>query len=193
MTKSGESLYTDFYNKYIKTKQLTPVSYSLSFGTKDMAKPSIVKGYWKNKDGVRLMEGTYDVTGTSTPTGKAINDSIALSFNEKVAITNETSSITLTAKYSSYMLMFDAANIKSINYSGYINGAHSSHNLNKLDDIFYVFIHHEPEDADKIEITRNDNSTVEINLLGLPLEKGKYYYFNDVTNSFDIPPMEGGN
>ena len=27
----------------------------------------------------------------------------------------------------------------------------------------------------------------------LPLEIGKYYYFNDMTNSFDIPKMESGN
>ena len=27
----------------------------------------------------------------------------------------------------------------------------------------------------------------------LPIEIGKYYYFNDITNSFDIPKMESGN
>lgn len=27
----------------------------------------------------------------------------------------------------------------------------------------------------------------------IPFEKGKYYYFNDIDNSFNIPPMEEGN
>ena len=193
MTKSGESLYTDFYNKYIKTKQLTPTSYSLSFNNKDMVKISTVNGYWKEKAGIRLVEGTYEVIGTSTPSTKEPIDSIALSFNEKVAISSETTSITLTAKYSSYMLMFDAASIKSIDYSEYTDGVYRTYTLKKLDNIFYVFIHHEPKDSDKVVITRNNSIKVEINLYGLNLEKGKYYYFNDVTNSFDIPPMQGGN
>lgn len=195
MTKSGESLYTDFYNKYIKTKLLTPTSYSLSFKGKDISKASTINGYWKNKDGIRFTEGAYDVTGVSSPKStKMYVDSIALSFNEKVNITKETTSITLTAIYASYMLIFDAVDIKSIEYSEYTNNIYSTYNLKKVDNIFYVFINHEPKENDKIVITRNSNinSTVEINLYGTPFEKGKYYYFNDVTNSFDIPPMEGG-
>ena len=43
-----------------------------------------------------------------------------------------------------------------------------------------------------IVIKRNDSSS-SINLDNVPFEKGKYYYFNDILNSFDIPPMESGN
>lgn len=42
-------------------------------------------------------------------------------------------------------------------------------------------------------VTRNDGQKSNINLVDIPFEKGKYYYFNDMTNSFDIPKMESGN
>lgn len=196
MTRStGSDLYTNFYDKYVKTKLLTPTSYSLSIGNKEMTKYTTIDGYWKSKDGIRLIEGTYDISGISKP-GYTYNhvDSLALTFNEKVVITKETTAITLRANYLSYMLMFDANNIKSIEYSEYTNnGPYKTYNLKKADNIFYVFINQKPGASDKIIITRKNNSIITINPYGLSFEKGKYYYFNDVTNSFDIPPMVGGN
>lgn len=194
MTKAGADLYSDFYNKYIQTKLLTPTTYSLTFGTQDTPKPTSMQGYWDTKDGVRLLEGTYNVKGSSAPkhTNEYI-DSLAISFNEKITITKETTSITLTANYSSYMLIFDAANTQSVEYCGYMNGIYQTYSLKKIDNIFYAFIHREPEESDKIIITRRNKSVITIHPYGLSFEKGKYYYFNDITNSFNIPPMEGGN
>ncbi len=194
MTKAGADLYSDFYNKYIKTKLLTPTSYSLTLGTKDTPKATTMEGYWDTKDGVRLLEGIYNVKGFSAPkhTNQYI-DSLALSFNEKVTITKETTSIKLTANYTSYMLIFDAANTQSIEYCGYMNGIYQTYSLKKVDNIFYAFIHREAESNDKIVITRKNKSVITINPYGLSFEKGKYYYFNDTTNSFNIPSMEGGN
>ena len=42
-----------------------------------------------------------------------------------------------------------------------------------------------------ISISRDGKSS-SIELDDMPFEKGKYYYFNDISNSFDIPPMEAG-
>lgn len=194
MSRSGADLYTNFYNKYIKTKLLTPTTYTLSLSTKDVPKPTTINGYWGNKDGIRLLEGTYNIYGTSNPiSSKASIDTLSMSFSEKVAITKETTSITLTAKHSSFMLIFDASNTTSIDYSGYLHGGYGTYSLAKKDDIFYIFISKDIEESDKIVITRKAKKQVTINLYGLPFEKGKYYYFNDVTNSFDIPPMTEGN
>lgn len=194
MSRSGADLYTNFYNKYIKTKLLTPTTYSLLLKTKDMSQATQVNGYWGTTDGIRLIEGTYDITGGAVPkeTGADI-DTLAMSFNEKVTITKETTAITLTAVHASYMLIFDASNTTSIQYSGYVYSTNRTYNLKKIDNIFYAFVGRSPETKDKIVITRNDNSKITINLYGLTFEKGKYYYFNDVTNSFDIPPMTEGN
>lgn len=194
MSRSGADLYTNFYNKYIKTKLLTPTTYTLSLSTKEMSKPTTINGYWGNKDGIRLIEGTYNIYGTSNPiSSKASIDTLSMSFSEKVAITKETTSITLTAKHSSFMLIFDASNTTSIEYSAYINNIYTTYNLNKKDDIYYIFLSEEIGASDKIVITRKNKKQATINLYGLPFEKGKYYYFNDVTNSFDIPPMTEGN
>lgn len=194
MSRSGADLYTNFYNKYIKTKLLTPTTYTLALSTKDVPKSTTINGYWGNKDGIRLLEGTYNIYGTSNPiSSKASIDTLSMSFSEKVAITKETTSITLTAKHSSFMLIFDASNTTSIDYSGYLHGGYGTYSLAKKDDIFYIFISKDIEESDKIVITRKAKKQVTINLYGLPFEKGKYYYFNDVTNSFDIPPMTEGN
>lgn len=196
MSRSGADLYTNFYNKYIKTKLLTPTTYTLSLSTKDVPKPTTINGYWGNKDGIRLLEGTYNIYGTSVPANSnASIDTLSMSFSEKVAITKETTSITLTAKHSSFMLIFDASNTTSIEYTTYVkaNNIYKTYNLNKKDDIYYIFLSEEIGASDKIVITRKNKKQVTIYLYGLPFEKGKYYYFNDVTNSFDIPTMTEGN
>lgn len=62
-----------------------------------------------------------------------------------------------------------------------------------IDNIFYAFFN---EDflghSSKIYVFRNNTNSI-IELDDIPFEKGKYYYFNDIDNSFNIPPMEEGN
>lgn len=45
----------------------------------------------------------------------------------------------------------------------------------------------------RISVKRKDGKYSHIVLDKVPFEKGKYYYFNDIDNSFNIPPMEEGN
>ncbi len=99
----------------------------------------------------------------------------------------------MTAKHSSFMLIFDASNTISIEYSGYLHGGFGTYSLNKKDEIYYIFLSKDIEASDQIVVTRKNKKKVIINLYGLSFKKGKYYYFNDVTNSFDIPPMTEGN
>ncbi|CAG9903253.1 hypothetical protein BOVA604_5057 [Bacteroides ovatus] len=198
MTKStGNELYTTFYNKYIKNKTLTPRSYALTLKNLKTGESSYIRGYWNKKEGVKLMEGTYEVTGTSSPIYNSYLyqklDTVYLAFKENIAINSNTTSVNLSAKYNSFMLMFDTDNTKSIEY-GY--GENSSNNiaLSKVDNIYYMFLDKlSIAGNDRLRIKRTSGSESNIGISKTPFENGKYYYFNDITNSFDVPPMEQGN
>ena len=116
---SGEEVYTNFYNKYIKTKELTPKTYELTFSNKDGVVLEIAD-LWSHKHGVRLPEGEYTVRGISHPIEKVLDrqyfpsDSLYIRFNEKVNITKDMTVLTLTALYDSYLLLFDTSNINNI-------------------------------------------------------------------------------
>lgn len=202
MTKStGNELYTTFYNKYIKTKTLTPRSYALALKNLKTGESSHIKGYWDKKEGIKLMEGTYEVTGTSSPkyNTEIKVDSVYLSFKENIVIDKNTSSINLSAQYNSYMLIFDTNNTKAIkyNYGTYDESEGYYINLPKSDNIYYMFIEKLLNEgnpaANRITIHRNSGVKSTVYISKTPFENGKYYYFNDITNSFDIPPMEEGN
>lgn len=206
MTRAtGEDVYSSFYDKYIKTKQLTPTTYSLTFTNKETGAKAIVKGRWDKKDAIRLTEGAYEVTGTSVPLYKTKagepSDTVYLSFNETINITRDMSSLVLQAHYESYLLLFDAENIKDIYYEHDFNTSSSMvssvvYRLYKTEFVRSMFIRDLKYIGDKphyIYLTRNDGHKTTITLDKFPFEKGKYYYFNDMTNSFDIPKMESGN
>ena len=42
--------YSDFYNKYIDSRELTPYSYSISFKNIESGDSLVVKGMWNNRD-----------------------------------------------------------------------------------------------------------------------------------------------
>lgn len=203
MTRAtGAEVYDAFYDKYIKTKQLTPKTFSLTFKHKESgALTKINNGVWNNNDVIRLVEGEYEVTGTSAPISKNYvvqeyaSDTVYLKFNEVVNITKDMTKVNLTAIYDSYLLMFDNTNYKSASYR-IIN--YNAMDMIKTESNYIVFIknlknYSSNNDDNVIQLTRNDNSTISIELDEQPFEKGKYYYFNDMTNSFDIPKMESGN
>lgn len=200
MTRSvnSEETYTKFYDEYIKTKILTPKNYTLTFTNKDKNTVVTVNGMWDNKDGIRLIEGEYNVSGTSHPLD-CPSDTVFLKFDETIKITKDMTSLKLTAKYDSYLIMFDTENIKEIYQT--CSNTHYKHNLRK-NNVYTIFdtnptCHdHYPSAAspsDIIKIKRNDDKLITIYLNNFSFEKGKYYYFNDMTNSFDIPTMENGN
>lgn len=177
MTRAtGEEVYSSFYDKYIKTKQLTPTTYSLTFTNKE--------------------------TGSSAPRIKtgSPSDTVYISFSETIHMTKDMTNLTLTAIYDSYLLLFDAQNISkcrfihdtSNNSQTYINK-----DLNNTGEVFNLFIKDFNYTTSTyrpfVELTRPDGMISKIYLNKFPFEKGKYYYFNDMTNSFDIPKMESGN
>lgn len=205
---TGSDVYDAFYEESIKTKKLTPKTYHLEFRQKSS---SVIKtilevnGLWEANNGIRLPEGEYTVTGYSRPiepTKKdsytfryAPSDSVYLSFKEDVAITKDMSKLELHAIYDSYLLLFDTDKTKKIIISG-LNKEISSNS-----SVYWIFVNNKEYGSDnyingfyyKLSINRKNGDNCQLNLEYYPFEMGKYYYFNDMTNSFDIPKMESGN
>ena len=201
MTRAGADMYGAFYDRYIKTKKLTPTTYKLTFTNKQTGTVAQINGLWNSQDGIRLVEGEYEVSGTSHPKEKRTSlgypsDSVYLAFNETVNISKDATVLTLNAKYDSYLLMFDKANYSSVTYEVFNTGGPK--NLLESESLLTLFIkdlkHGTTSSYDHyIYLTRSNGQKSEILLNNIPFEKGKYYYFNDMTNSFDIPPMDSGN
>lgn len=203
MSRSGESVYESFYNDYVKTKILAPYSYELTFMVEDKVIASM-KGPWGGA-GIRLKEGDYKIVGSSIPKiyssyqgAEDICDSLYLNFNEHVSITKVTEKITLTAKYDCYLLLFNADNIKSITAS------FGDKKLAQIGNVYYLFVRKDyyttqgsygPYNTELcLDIVKKDGTKIDNLEIGKQgFEKGKYYYFNDMTNSFDIDPMVDGN
>lgn len=193
MKKSGSTVYTDFYEKYIKTKVLTPKNFTLTFKNKETGATATIYGNWEKNHLFKLLTGEYEVTGTSHPTTG--RDSVYLSFNEDVTITGETTGINLTAQYDSYLLMFDKSDKKEAKliFDSSTGGSGTTYPLTNVDSLYYAFIYQLNNlGRNYIRIARDGESS-SIELDDIPFEKGKYYYFNDISNSFDVPPMEEGN
>ena len=205
---NGEEIYANFYDKYIKTKVLTPKTYELKFYNKDEVVLEIAD-LWSHKHGIRLPEGEYTVTGISHPIEKVLDrqyfpsDSLYLRFNEKVNITKDMTILTLTALYDSYLLLFDSSNINNIKLGtdGKLPADNQPSCKQLANDGINVWIALKKNSYPSngytryysLTILRNNEHTSTILLEDLPMQIGKYYYFNDMTNSFDIPPMESGN
>lgn len=195
MTRAGNEVYTDFYNKYIKTKQLTPKTFNLTFKNKETGAIATIRGNWNKKHSFKLLTGEYEVIGTSYPYGvhsTACIDSLYLKFNEKITIMNDTKSVNLTAIYDSFMTIFDKNDKSKIELVKMPGSSNPQIAFKDIDNIFYAFFN---EDflgySSKIYVTRNKITSI-IELDDIPFEKGKFYYFSDIDNSLNIPPMEEG-
>lgn len=196
----GAEVYNDFYEKYIETRKLTPTTYSLTFTNQETGAVATINGRWDKKDGIRLPEGTYNVSGTSIPQEgdfKEWSDSVYLVFNETVSLKKDDTKLTLTAIYDSFLLMFDTENTSKISCECRGFTSTNKKGVPNDDKQFWIFMQKTYYDSKSHDfyllVTRNDGQKSTIKLVDIPFEKGKYYYFNDMTNSFDIPRMESGN
>lgn len=202
---TGGEVYGNFYDKYIKPKVLTPKTYYLEF--KEVSNNGTIltiNGEWGEKRGIRLPEGEYLVAGYSRPIEKYADqpaylpsDTVYMLFEETVSITKDMDELVLNAKYDSFLLLFDYGNMTSIELNV------GPRQLNHDESCYWLFVkdkHYTNWDNGfsfthylSTEITRPNGDVINLEFGQLPLKKGKYYYFNDMTNSFDLQPMESGN
>ncbi|MBQ5912716.1 MAG: hypothetical protein IIW93_06430 [Bacteroidaceae bacterium] len=215
----GEDTYNNFYDKYIKTKKLTPQNYVLTFTNTETNEVILnKKSAWNSKDGIVLPEGTYKVSGYSHPSEMQIesvgnfdfyypSDTVFMAFDEVVSVTKDMTKLTLKANYDSYLLLFDTANTESIELgddSGRAFTNNYSKTLAKDDNCHWVFMNGKAY-AYAYQISKTyyysfvvnqaDDNNIKLFTGSETYEKGKYYYYqyNGMTNSFDIPKMESGN
>lgn len=199
MSRSGESAYQEFYNNYVKSKKIAPKHYNLTFKTEDGTVAQKVSGPWSGKS-ITLKEGKYVVSGNSYHTNynsdrggeRYVCDSLYLTFDEPVSITKTTNSLTLTANYDCYLLLFNAATIKTIRSTFSVDPQ-------KAGGVYYLFVNADTYNwmgsPSKLSIIvyKTDGTRVDMTIGGMGFEKGKYYFFDDMTNSFNIDPMPNGN
>lgn len=196
MSRGGAELYQQFYDEQIATRKLTPSTYTLTFtNTADQSTVTITD-QWAKGHALKLLSGTYKVKGTSASVEydyKGGIDTLYLSFDEEIAIDAATSKITLNAKYDSFMVFFDTAGISNAQFYFADGGNYGTkHTLAKAGSIYYFFIPYIKNTTDKILIERTSGEAT-INLKPMTFEKGKYYYFGDLSSEYNLPTMDGGN
>lgn len=197
MVKSPESDYMELYNTLIATKKITTDNFNLEFKEKNTGVKYNFKGKWSKGDKIEILPGSYEVTGKSVPEVKTV-DTLSITFNETVTITNTTTSVNLSAKNGSYLLLFGSNDIQSIQYKSvsteYISGTYTKMLECYNNKLYYMFIRSLPYPTSNIiTITKQSGGTAKIDINDNSFEIGKYYYFNALANSFSVPPMEAGN
>lgn len=194
MTRSNQSdIYDQFYNDRIKNGSLVAKKYNLEFVNKETGAMTKIAGNWESDDLITLLEGEYTVTGDSYDDDtNYIQEKASISFSQDIQVTKDTKLITLTARYECFLLFFDNINIKSLVY--WCNPPHAKVPINfSYKNYLYTFARKLKETNAYIEGNRNNGSSFSIYTSDVPFELGKYYFFNPISNSFDIPKMDAGN
>ena len=191
--KSHETIFGEFYEK-IKTGELVAPSYELTMTEVNTGETYTFKGQWGSHTLVTMRTGTYRVVGTSTAEGENIQDKCSFRFDEQIDIDMTTTAITLHANYDCFLLIFDSTEIQTLqNYNG-----ETFTPFYAFGEYRYAFVKESLYNAEKHSeayIGGQYTSGVEFKVFtgNLNFEKGKYYVYNSVSNSFDIPPMDDGS
>ncbi len=191
---TAAEVYDTFYGKYIKTGELLPTIYTLSFKTMDGKDVATISGNWNNNKPVMLATGKYQVSGTSKGNITA-NDNYhraPLMFDEIIEITENTSSITLHAVYDCFLLLFDAEGKTYFKWSA--DGTASSGisgDVNKAGNWYYIFAQgFTGSGSVQWNFGGKENR---IWMTNFNFQKGYYYYYNDMAGSFEVPKMKPGS
>lgn len=201
MSRSSD-LYNTFYNNQIKSKKITPDNFTLTFTENTSGAVYTHYGKWSNNTKFAFLEGTYKVKGTSKPVNLAI-DTLYLTFEEEITINKESTAVSLHAKNNCYLLAFEEENIEKINYKRKAGSTYSgistvSYTLPCTDNIYYMVVNNlstvsSEGNNNTLNLKYKNGDESSITLDAMPFEKGKYYIFNGLSNSFDVPAMEEGN
>ena len=189
----ADDTYQDFYNKHIVTKELVKDDYTLTIKDENENTIAEVKGVWDTTS-IQLLTGKYRVTGSST----SYNDNyskVSLIFDEVINV-SESDTFNLTAQYDCFLLLFPRkdAHYAYYYYDGSYSGSITAMPI--IDDLCYMFIREGSlkskicyyggfaSSQDRVDVTLSNYSEI--------FQTGNYYYFNIVTGTFTIPPMDNG-
>ena len=189
----ASELYSNFYEKHIKTHDLLYKYYNVEFSQNDKVIANL-SGEW-DADVITLPVGVYEVTGVSNK--NSAYDSVeghlrpALKFEQSVNIDASTKAISLTALYDCYLLFFEKSAFSKVSY--YKNG--DLKEFGETDELFYIFINahnNQYKDKSSISYQTTNGDKGDIQLFPYTFEMGKYYKFDLVSGSFVIPEMQQG-
>ena len=195
MTRAtAAEVYDTFYEKFIKTGELLPTLYTLSFKTMDGKEVASISGNWKNNKPVTLSTGKYQVAGFSkgNVTANDYYHRAPLVFDEVIEINENTSSITLHAAYDCFLLLFDAEGKTYFKWSA--DGTASSGisgDVNKAGDWYYIFAQGF-KGTGSVEWYYGGKEN-RIWMSDYNFQKGYYYYYSDMAGSFEVPKMLPGS
>lgn len=191
-TKTNSEVFDEFYQK-ILTGDLVAPSFELTFTEVSSGVVYTFKGNWNSHDLLTIRTGTYRVVGKSTAEGDNVQEKCSFTFDEQIDINITSDVITLHAKYDSYLLIFNKAEIQTLqNFNGSDLASFFTFNSYK-----YAFVNNTLYDVDKkneayILGKYTDDAEFKIYTGNLNFEKGKYYIYNSISNGFDVPPMDEG-
>lgn len=194
MTKSSSADVFEMFYQKMKSGDFIAPSYRITFTEITTGASYIFEGDWGDNDMITIRTGKYRVEGESKANGERIQEQASLKFTEEIDITSSMSSIVLKAQYDCYLLAFAESDIVSMeNY--FYNGQREQ--FYKYNGYYYVFSNsHLYAEAyingAHIKGTREDGSVFYIKTGYAAFEKGKYYIYNDVSGSFELPKMEAG-
>ena len=189
---TNEEVFNEFYAK-ITSGELVAPSYSFTLTEVNTGVVYTFNGQWDSHNFITLNTGTYRIVGTSTAEGAGIQEKCSFTFDEQIEVNASSNVITLHANYDCYLLIFNNAQINSLeNHNG-----ESLSSFFTFSDYKYAFVNNklyieEQKNNAHILGKYTDDSEFKIFTGNLNFEKGKYYVYNSVSNGFDVPSMEEG-
>ncbi len=192
--KTNAEVFDEFYTK-IRSGELVAPSYELSLTEVNTGASYSFKGNWKSHDLITLNTGTYHIVGKTTAEGENIQEKCSFIFDEVCDIDITSSVVTLHAVYDSFLLIFNNSDVQSLQNN---NGTSLASFFTFGTSYKYAFVKDQLYLSDKkndayILGKYTDEAEFKVFTGNLNFEKGKYYVYNSVSNSFDVPPMEEGN
>lgn len=190
---SNEDVFEEFYSK-IKSGDLLATTYCLTLTNINNGTRYTFNGNWEDNTFITIRTGQYEVVGYSTAEGDAIQDRCSIIFNEQIDITAQSSVVALNGAYDCALIVFTDNNIESLlNFDGETSTSFFSFNTYK-----YAFVNNQlftssGKNEAYILGTYTNGDKFQINTGSLNFTKGKYYVYNNIGASFNVPPMEEGD
>lgn len=195
MTRATDAEVFDKFYQKMKTGDMVAPDYTLTFTETTTGARYEFSGKWANKDLVTIRTGRYKVEGKSSAKGNYIQELASLTFDEEIEISTSSSSVTLKAIYDCYLLAFAKSNISSLVCVPYKSDyVPDDRKFYTYDDYYYAFVNDKiySEQSEGYIRGQRGQETFKIMTGYAAFEKGKYYIYNDVNGSFELPKMEAG-
>lgn len=181
---TADEVYQDFYEKYIVTKELVRKGYTLTIRDREGLPVANLNGTW-DVTTIQLPEGIYRISGSS----EGDYATVSLRFDEEIEI-KSSGTINLTAQYSCFLLLFPT-NGGVYSYK-YVDLNEYTYEMPTIDDVSYMFATSKTYIKYVNYTDGVDTTTLRFDSDKFNFQIGNYYYFNIVTGTFTIPPMENG-